>query len=117
LAMDSETPGLIRVLLDAGADARAKDSDGKTALMFAAQRGNLAAVQTLIDAGADLNATDDDGWTPMMFADEAEVVRLLLNAGADLTIKNKDGETALGMARKYDQTEVVKLLESRGAPR
>jgi ankyrin repeat protein len=117
LAMDTGAPSLVRILLGAGADARAKDSDGKTALMFAAQHGNLAAVQTLIDAGADLNATDDDGWTPMMFADEAEVVRLLLNAGVDLTIKNKDGETALGLARKYDQTEVVKLLESRGAPR
>ena len=51
-----------------------------------------------------------------MHADEVEVVRVLLNAGADLTIKNKDGETALKMARKYEQTEVVKLLESRGAP-
>jgi ankyrin repeat protein len=116
LAMDTEAPSLVRILLDAGADARAKDSAGKTALMFAAQHGNLAMVQALIDAGADLNATNDDGWTAVMFADEAEVVRVLINAGADLTIKNKDGETALGMARKYEQTEVVKLLESRGAP-
>jgi ankyrin repeat protein len=51
-----------------------------------------------------------------MFADEVEVVRVLINAGADLSIKNKDGETALGMARRYEQTESVKLLESRGAP-
>jgi len=51
-----------------------------------------------------------------MYAEELEVVRVLVNAGADLTIKNKDGETALVMARKGEQTEVVKLLESRGAP-
>jgi ankyrin repeat protein len=116
LAMDTEAPSVVRILLDAGADARAKDSDGKTALMLAARHGNLSTVQTLIDAGADLNATDDDGWTALMFVDEAEVARVLLNAGADFTIKNKDGETALGMARKYEKTEVVKLLESRGAP-
>ncbi|MDX6303668.1 MAG: hypothetical protein QOI77_637 [Blastocatellia bacterium] len=116
LAMDTEAPSLVRILLDAGADVRAKDSDGKTALMLAARHGNLSTVQTLIDAGANLNATDDDGWTALMFVDEAEVARVLLNAGADFTIKNKDGETALGMARKYEQTEVVKLLESRGAP-
>jgi len=116
LAMEADAPSLLRILLDAGADARAKDSDGKTALMVAAEQGHLAMVQALIDADADLNATDDGGWTAVMFADEVEVVRVLLNAGADLTIKNNDGETALGMARKYEQTEVVKLLESRGAP-
>jgi ankyrin repeat protein len=116
LAMESEEPSLAKILLDAGADAQAKDSDGKTALMLAAERGHPAMVQALIDAGADLNATDDGGWTAVMFADEVEVVRVLINAGADVAIKNKDGQTALGMARKYEQTEVVKLLESRGAP-
>lgn len=116
LAMESEAPRLVKILLDAGADARAQDSDGKTALMLAAEHGQFATVQALIDAGADLNATNDDGWTAVMFADEVEVVRVLINAGADLSIRTKDGETALGMARRYEQTESVKLLESRGAP-
>jgi ankyrin repeat protein len=116
LAMESEEPSLAKILLDAGADARAKDSDGKTALMAAADRGHFITVQTLIDAGADLNATDEDGWTAVMFADDAEVVGALINAGADLSIKNKDGETARERARKYEKTDVLKLLESRGAP-
>jgi ankyrin repeat protein len=84
--------------------------------MAAADRGHFITVQTLIDAGADLNATDEDGWTAVMFADDAEVVRALINAGADLSIKNKDGETARERARKYEKTDVLKLLESRGAP-
>lgn len=116
LAMESEAPGLVNILFDAGAEARAQDSDGKTALMSAAEHGHLAVVQALIDAGAELNATDNDGWTAVMYADEVEVARVLINAGADLTIKNKDGETALTRARRYDRTDLLKLLESRGAP-
>lgn len=116
LALGNEEPRLAKILLDAGADANGKEDNGTTALMRAAKEGHPAVVKTLIDAGAELNAVDDDGWTALMHADEVEVVRVLLNAGADLTIKNKDGETALKMARRYEQTEVVKLLESRGAP-
>jgi ankyrin repeat protein len=53
----------------------------------------------------------------MMHANEAENVRVLVNAGASVAIKNHDGETALGMAIRYDQPEIVQLLKSRGAPR
>jgi len=115
LAAENEDSGLTRILLEAGADANAKD-DGTTVLMRAARQGYPANVKALIDAGADINAKDDDGWTALMHADSVEVVQVLVNAGADLTIKNKDGETALSMARKYDQTEVVNLLKSHGAP-
>jgi len=115
LAAGNEDSGLTRILLAAGADPNAKDG-GTTALMRAAQQGYPENVKALIDAGADINAVDDDGWPALMRADSVEVVRVLVNAGADLTIKNKDGETALSMARRYDQTEVVKLLKSHGAP-
>ena len=54
-----------------------------------------------------------------MFAastNDAISVEALLNAGADLTVKDKDGKTALALAREGNQKEIVKLLESRGAP-
>ncbi len=49
-------------------------------------------------------------------ARDAESVEALLNAGADLTFKDKQGKTALALARQNAQNEMVKLLESRGAP-
>jgi ankyrin repeat protein len=104
-----------RILLDRGADPNAKDDD-TTVLMLAAENGNPALVKAVIDAGAELDAVDDSGWTAMMHADEVENVRTLLNAGANMAVKNNDGETALAMAIKYDQTEIVQLLKSRGAP-
>ena len=51
-----------------------------------------------------------------MRASEPETVLLLLNAGADFTLKDKEGQTALSLARKSEQEDVIKLLKSRGAP-
>ena len=115
LAVRNEEPGIVRILLDNGAHANAKDGDN-SALMLAAQYGKPETIKILVDAGADLNAVDDDGWTALMHADEAENALALLNAGVDPSIKNKDGLTALGMAIKYEQEELIKLFRSRGAP-
>lgn len=116
LATRNEDPMAVKALLKAGADPNSRDAQDTTALMFAAEYGQPETLKALIAAGSELNATDSNGWTAMMHANEVENVRVLLDAGADTTIKNEDGETALAMAIKYDQSEVVKLLKSRGAP-
>lgn len=41
------------LLLDAGADPNVRDSDGWTALAFAAYRRSASAVDLLLEAGAD----------------------------------------------------------------
>jgi len=114
-SMTNEDSSVVKILLQAGASANAKDRE-TTALMRAVQSGKPETIRALIDAGAELNAVDEDGWTAVMHADSAENVLVLVNAGVDLTIRNRDGLTALGMASKYDQEEIVKLLKSRGAP-
>src|SRR6185503_11632149 len=105
----------LKFLLKLGAKANTKDED-TTALMLAAEYGTPEMIKALIDKGADIDAVDDNGWTAMMHADEAENVRVLLNAGANPAIKNNDGDTALAMAIRYEQEDVVQLLKSRGAP-
>ena len=50
---------LIKVLLEAGADAKALATpDGETVLMSAARSGNVDAVRMLLDRGADVNARE-----------------------------------------------------------
>jgi serine/threonine-protein phosphatase 6 regulatory ankyrin repeat subunit B len=44
-----------------------------------------------------------------------EVVRLLLEKGANIDSKGNDGSTALKWATDAGHTEVVKLLQERGA--
>ena len=51
-----------KLLIDAGADVKAKMSRGKTAIMIAALKyGNSKAVKLLIDKGPDAKAHDPNG--------------------------------------------------------
>jgi ankyrin repeat protein len=117
VAIRNEDLDSVRTFIAAGADVNVKsDANDTTLLMQASEKAKPEVLKVLIHAGADLNSVDDGGWTAIMHADEVENVRLLINAGADMTIRTKDGLTALGMALKYEQPEIVALLKSLGAP-
>jgi len=47
---------IAQMLLASGADVNARDGEGKTALMWAAWKGDDSIVRTLLANGADLNA-------------------------------------------------------------
>lgn len=55
-------------LLDLGFDPNERYPDGKSALMMAARKGDVAVVEILIDHGADLYASDNDGWSVIHYA-------------------------------------------------
>lgn len=57
--------GVMRVLLDAGADANALGSDGRTPLHAAAFAGRLPIVRLLLDAGADPTRRGPEGASPL----------------------------------------------------
>lgn len=109
---------LLEDLLARGAVVEAKDIDGQTALMYAANLRNDGCVRLLLDAGADPNAVDNQRSTPLMFAaqqgDDA-IVRRLLAAGADPRPAGDHGMTALDFARQNGHTATADLL-ARAAP-
>jgi hypothetical protein len=55
-------------LLKAGAELEAKDPDGRTALMLAAQYGRADTVRLLLAKGAHADARDTRGWNAYMLA-------------------------------------------------
>ena len=89
----------------------AKDDDGMTALMRAAQGGHAAAIAALLAAGAEVE--DIDGMTALMFAaigGHAAAIAALLAAGAEAEAKNNDGETALTLAELFKHEHAARLL-------
>ncbi len=101
------------LFLKAGMDVNAVDKEGSTALMIAAEKGDIELARVLLQNGADVNARNRDGYTALMYAaykGSAEVVELLLENNADVNARDKDGWTALRYAVLQGRNDIVKLL-------
>ena len=108
----------IKELIDMGADVRAEDTEGNTALMRASFWGHRDVAEVLIQKGADVNATDSNGETALMLASfygYKEIAELLIKAGADVSAEDIKCNTALRGASKNGHKEVVELLIQNGA--
>lgn len=102
----------VPALLERGADVKAVDCFGKTALDYALCY-DAEVVQAIIDHGADVNRKDKWGETPLMEAVSngySDSVEVLLKAGADVSLKNNEGKTALMMASERGDVKAVNLL-------
>jgi len=78
-------------------DEKNPTADNKTALMLAAEQGDLNIVNLLITYKAKLNLQDNNGNTALMLAaknNHFTVVKFLLAHGANPRIKNNDNKTA-----------------------
>lgn len=114
---------LIRLLLDKGADIRARDLHGHTALHCAAAMNQKAAVKLLLRRGAERHVVGFFGETPLdraLYYQHFDVVLILLD-GADPTATYQYGLTALHVAARYPvddiaATYVEKLLRLGADP-
>ena len=85
MRMSFDDTEIVSMLIKAGADVNEKTAKGRTALMWASDRGFIVTVSALIEAGADVNAKDRYGRTALMMAAEkghTEIVKLLKEHGA-----------------------------------
>ncbi len=110
----------VRELLRSGADVNAPQSDGLTALHWAADNGDAALTGVLIYAGANLAPlTRNDAYTPMHMAargGHADVIAALLDAGADPGVAtSRTGVTPMHLAAKAGSGEAIRSLAAGGA--
>ncbi len=116
----------VRLLLSRGADPKATNLFGASALMAAVAGGDEKSVRFLIKSGADVNAQPimenagfifGGGRSPLMWAayrGDLAILKLLIEAGAGVNAEGVLG-TPLSQATWNDQTEAARLLIERGA--
>ncbi|KAF6823878.1 ankyrin repeat-containing protein [Colletotrichum musicola] len=104
LACRSSSLQNLQVLLDNGPDLEARDSDGYSALHYAALWRRCTAVELLLDRGADRHDTNNYGNTALHFfcseldgeSDrDLQFMEFLVQSGMNVNSRNASGQTAL----------------------
>jgi len=118
-AVMANDPRRVSTWLARGADANARDRDGRTPLFEAVLWWkNPAIAELLIGRGADVRARDKDGQTPLYaaaaFGDEAHLC-VVLDHGAEIDARDAHGRTPLHYAAHLGRGEATTYLVSRGA--
>ena len=102
--------------MDQRADPDLRSQDGNTALMIAADKGNLNTVTELMRHGADINVRNKAGRTALMIAagpsSQFRVAKALLDSGASVSVTDETGETALTLAEANDNPAIVRAIQA-----
>jgi uncharacterized protein len=117
-AAQAENRDAVIRLIGQNADVNGPQSDGTTALHWAAYHNDAELVDRLIHAGAEVNVSNEYGSTPLCEAAASantQIIEKLLRAGAKADSSNADGETALMLVARSDNTEAARLLVQYGA--
>jgi ankyrin repeat protein len=106
--------GTWRLLLDRGASAQTADCViSSTPLHIAARYDDTEIIDALLAKGALINARNKDGWTPLLEAISSgsdNAFQFLLEKGADIYICGNDGTSALIVAVRGEEPEMLKSL-------
>ncbi|KAG2453016.1 hypothetical protein HYH02_002352 [Chlamydomonas schloesseri] len=112
---------VVRALVGAQADLRARDEDDYTPLQVAVRSGNVEALRALLEAAPpelQRERTKKGGHTLLHLAgaaDSPNTLEELVTAGFGLEDMNELGDTPLGHAAAMGKTEAVNKLVKLGA--
>ena len=103
LVFGVQSPRILGLLMDRGADIHAKDLHERS-ILHASEFLNPDVCKMLIQFGADIDARSEQGQTPLICAaksGEYEVAKILIESGADIHVSPEHGRTALEEARDH----------------
>lgn len=122
---------IISELIKGGVDPLLKDGNGRNFLfhMLKGSLSNSEIFYDLIEDGADINITDNNGNSILIEAvriliedseykekmeDISKFIHIICDEGIDTKIANKNGESALMLAIKQDDIDIIKILLNSG---
>ncbi len=106
-AVDANDAGIVRMLVEAGADVKKGNDYGMTPLHEAARQGQLEVTEILLKAGADPNSAPSGAsvlYGPVM-ENHVDVVKLLLRSGAKV---EKFRKLLLDAAKTPEMKELIR---------
>jgi ankyrin repeat protein len=117
---------IMQLLVSRGADIHARNRDGKTALMYAAENVNVAALSFLLDHGASVTDRDNEGYDALLWWTHlsnmnyhkpivSDSLDLLLERGANIHTRTNDGRSALLVSVQLVCPSVLEMLLQHGA--
>ena len=123
LASENGHTGIVKLLLQCGANVYHKNSSGWTALMKASETGDskLEIIDLLLAHDAQVDLQSNEGYTALMVAaqnGQAKVATKLVReygASVGLTEQKHSSRTALMEASESGSIDIVKLLLDHGA--
>ena len=110
--------GIMKYLLDNGADPYIKDSNGWNSFLWACSAGNVDAIKMLAEFDFNLvyskNNYDVNGLHSAAMYDNIEVFKYLVNSlGIDINSKDKYGNGVLDYANKDESIKKLKELGTK----
>ena len=118
IAANGGHTGIVRILMEKGANVNAQGGEHGNALQAASPQGHAEIVRLLLDNGADVNAQGGKYSNALLAASlkgHAGIVRLLLDKGADMNTEGEKCCHALQTASIQGHAEIVMLLLEKGA--
>ena len=107
---------MVKSLMKEGALLNATSKDRNyTALMDAAQIGEVKITKVLLEHKADPNIQSKDGQTALILAvgrQDVEIIEMLLKNNSDCNLKDSMGMSSLDYANLFKNEEILKLFNN-----